>query len=378
MTDLLYYTPKKIIKNSLPLDTSGRFIPSKLPHRNEQILHLRDETLPAMMSRAFSPVHIYGKPGTGKTAVIKHIMPKLEEESKGKVKLFYISFRERKINTQYKFYKELLLDEEVKVPKRGLPLLDLYRKFEEYLNSLSEKILVFVLDEIDLIPTRELDEILFTLSRKTKVKKEISIITLSNSIQFFSQLEPRTRSSFNPKMFFFTPYNAVELKDILKYLSSMALEVSQIESGVIPKIAAIAASEGGDCRFAIDILKMVSEKAEKEKTKIKEKYIDIAREFIEKQNIKKEVISLPIHHKYVLEALLSFEKHPVKIGDVYKKYKSLAFSPVGFRRMKDFVSDLDKMDLISTNKKYGGKGGTTTFLEINGAEKNIIKECLVK
>jgi cell division control protein 6 len=59
------------------------YTPSELPHRTEQINSLASVLVPALRGETPSNVLIYGKTGTGKTAVAKYVGKELEEASFG-------------------------------------------------------------------------------------------------------------------------------------------------------------------------------------------------------------------------------------------------------------------------------------------------------
>ncbi len=59
------------------------YTPSELPHREEQINSLASVLVPALRGETPSNVLIYGKTGTGKTAVAKYVGKELEEAGFG-------------------------------------------------------------------------------------------------------------------------------------------------------------------------------------------------------------------------------------------------------------------------------------------------------
>ena len=72
------------------------YIPEKLPHREEQIKLLGETVAPVLRDARCSNIFIYGKTGTGKTAVAKYVLSRLEYKAKeygAKVKFCYINCR---------------------------------------------------------------------------------------------------------------------------------------------------------------------------------------------------------------------------------------------------------------------------------------------
>ena len=58
------------------------YLPEKLPHREEQIRILGQAVAPVLKESRCSNIFIYGKTGTGKTAVTKFVLSHLESKAK--------------------------------------------------------------------------------------------------------------------------------------------------------------------------------------------------------------------------------------------------------------------------------------------------------
>jgi cell division control protein 6 len=72
------------------------YVPENLPHRKEEILRLGEITAPALRGSPCSNVLIYGKTGTGKTAVVKFVLNKLAqkaEEINSPLKVCFVNCR---------------------------------------------------------------------------------------------------------------------------------------------------------------------------------------------------------------------------------------------------------------------------------------------
>mgnify|MGYP005663256145 CR=1 FL=1 len=73
---------------------SHDFIPDELPHREEEIFRLASILAPSLKGVKCSNLFIYGKTGTGKTAVSKYVLSRLlrkSEEIGGRVKVCYVN-----------------------------------------------------------------------------------------------------------------------------------------------------------------------------------------------------------------------------------------------------------------------------------------------
>src|SRR3989337_3909827 len=72
------------------------YLPANLPHREDQIRLLGETVAPVLKDARCSNVFIYGKTGTGKTAVTKYVLSRLEIKAKeygARVKFCYINCR---------------------------------------------------------------------------------------------------------------------------------------------------------------------------------------------------------------------------------------------------------------------------------------------
>src|SRR4030043_629578 len=72
------------------------YLPDKLPHRENQIRLLGEAVAPVLKEARCSNIFIYGKTGTGKTAVTKYVLSHLEAKAKeygSPVKFCYVNCR---------------------------------------------------------------------------------------------------------------------------------------------------------------------------------------------------------------------------------------------------------------------------------------------
>lgn len=72
------------------------YLPNKLPHREEQIRLLGEKVAPVLKKERCSNIFIYGKTGTGKTAVTKYVLSHLEFKAKeygAPVRFCYVNCR---------------------------------------------------------------------------------------------------------------------------------------------------------------------------------------------------------------------------------------------------------------------------------------------
>ena len=81
------------------------YLPDRLPHRESQIRLLGGVVAPVLKDARCSNIFIYGKTGTGKTAVAKYVLSHLEAKAKeygASVRFCYVNCR--MTGTEYRIF----------------------------------------------------------------------------------------------------------------------------------------------------------------------------------------------------------------------------------------------------------------------------------
>lgn len=370
---------------------TSHFTPKTIPHRNKQTNNLASILAPSLKNGRPSNVFIYGMTGTGKTLISRYVGNELENTSKqgsNLVKVIYINCKMKKIaDTEYRLVAELSRALGQEVPVTGLPTEHIYKIFFNKLDS-QNWIVVIILDEIDALVNKMGDEFLYNFTRINQElkKSKVSIIGITNDLHFIDILDPRVKSSLGEEEILFPPYNAMELKDILKQRVELGFHPNVLSEEVIPKCAALAAQEHGDARRALDLLRVAGEIAERQNdSKITEKHVDLALEKIDYDRIIEAVKSLPKQTKLVLWSIISLdekEQEDIQTGDLYGVYedvcKECVLHPLTQRRVSDLISELDMMGIINAKIISLGRYGRTRQIKLSVSTKirNKMKDIL--
>lgn len=350
------------------------YIPGHLPHRKEQIDDLARILVAALRGETPSNILIYGKTGTGKTAVVKYVGKELEEtsEMKGTPCLtLYINCEV--VDTQYRVLYHLARLFGKNVPPTGWPTDQVYDEFKNGIDT-ENRSLIIILDEVDKL-VKKGDEILYNLTRINSElnNAKVSIIGISNDLNFIEFLDPRVRSSLGEEEIIFPPYDANQLRDILEQRSKMAFKPDALGASVIPLCAAFAAQEHGDARRALDLLRTSGELAERVKEdKVEEEHVRKARDKIEVDRVVEVVRTLPTQSKLILYGVVAlYKNNPKKLstGEVYNIYKRLCrqidMDVLTQRRVTDLLSELDMLGIINAAVVSRGRYGRTKELSVN-------------
>jgi len=360
------------------------YVPLELPHRSEEIRRLAEVVAPALRGERPNNVFIYGLTGTGKTAVTKYVLRRLQELASQKgamVQSIYVNVRQRE--TPYKVLADVAEQLGLRVPFTGLSIGELFSRIVKRLSRL-EGVYIVVLDEIDFLVRRG-DDVLYDLTRVNEhlQRARVSVIGITNSVRLVDSLDPRVRSSLGEQTLVFSPYNAEQLKDILSQRAAMAFNDGALEEGVIPLCAALAAREHGDARRALDLLRVAAEIAEREGApRVTEEHVMRARAEIERDKVSDVIRTLPLHSKLVLASVLSatgWGRAEATTGDIYSTYRSvvrsLGLEEVTLRRVSGVLGELDMLGIISGRVVSRGRYGKTRVVEL-AAEPETVAQAL--
>ncbi|MDI6859627.1 MAG: ORC1-type DNA replication protein [Methanocellales archaeon] len=347
------------------------YTPDYLPHRKEQINRMATILVAAIRGETPSNILIYGKSGTGKTAVAKYVGRELErtcEVRRNPCTVLYINCEV--VDTQYRVLYHLAGHFDREIPSTGWPTDQVYAEFKNGIDTESRTVII-ILDEVDKL-VKKGDEILYNLSRINSEldNAKVSIIGISNDLKFIEFLDPRVRSSLGEEEIIFPPYDANQLRDILEQRANMAFRQGTLDPEVIPLCAAFAAQEHGDARRALDLLRVSAELAERSQSDIvKEEHVRWAQDKIELDRIVEVVRTLPTQSKLVLYSMVLLNRKGLTTGEVYKVYKDLChktdMAVLTQRRVTDLISELDMLGIVNAIVVSKGRYGRTKEISVS-------------
>ncbi|MFY9717174.1 MAG: AAA family ATPase [Thermoplasmata archaeon] len=346
-------------------------IPNRLPHREAQIRQVAEVLAPALRGDLPSNLLIYGKIGTGKTAVVAQVRQDMQRRAEASKNLSFVTVNCGNIDTAYSLLQTIgntyARTEAERIPTGWS--LDRVQAGMRRLMDVSGGTILLVLDEIDRLVARSGDSVLYTLSQlNTELEtSRLVLIGISNDLKFTNHLDARVRSRLNEEKILFPPYDALQLQDILRERSREAFKDGVIDPGVVERCAAYAALENGDARRALALLRLAAEMAERDKAKrITPDHVVKAKNRLEQDIIVDCCRTLPPHCKVLLYAILqSYERRRTGVltGEVYDSYRRLAerlgLQPLHARSISNYVSELETLGLIRATIVSRGRGGRT-------------------
>jgi len=374
---------------------SPHFTPSELPFRDGQINEISSVLAPTIREKKADNIFIYGKTGTGKTTVTRKVLNQLLEFSASKnlkISGTYVNCRNH--NKKYRVLIKVAKDFYPEENFLGFSAAFVYEKLLDYARK--GRSVILVLDEIDKV--KDLDELIYSLSRANdEVEKgSITIVGISNNLMFKDRLDPRTKSSLCQQEIIFPPYNAVELREILKQRAAGAFKENVIDDSALSLASAIAAQESGDARTAVMLLLRAGEIAERKNSpRITDEEVKKAKSKVEEELILNMISTLPRQQQLVLLAIasLSLESKGIKkitgrieegvlfSGEIYEEYTHIAKKfhedIVSARWYREYISELEMYGLVLSTASGKGIRGQTRLIKLGFPAKKI-KEAIEK
>jgi len=373
---------KSIIKNRDILHFT--YIPNIIQHRNSEQEQVTQSLLPILKHSRPSNLLVYGKPGIGKTLVVKKVLNKIQErveKSKFPIKLIYSNSKEE--TTLYgllvSFGRQLgMTDKEL--PGTGLAISEVFKRILNNIDT-SKINAIFVIDEIDYLAqlvSKTGKDILYQLTRANERLKQgsLTLVGISNDLTFKEKLDPRVISSLGEEEIIFTNYDRDQIYKILEERIKEAFIPNSVEESALNLCAALAAAEHGDARRAIDLIRVAGEIAERQQShKVTQDHVREASLKIEENKEETSLKSYPLHEKLVILAIM--KAGGTSTGEIYSSYKGLC-KVVGRdeltqRRITQMLSEIELSGIISGRLIHQGIHGRTKKYKLTISPETVKK-----
>jgi len=375
--DMQHY--RTVFKDESKLDIA--YVPPRLVHRESQLRLLNEffrfilET-PGWMSQR---VLITGKVGTGKTALSQRFGLNLKREvEKRNINLHYLHVNCRE--HRGRFFLILLntiLYFKPNFPRRGFSAEELLQFLMEVLDE-ENAYLILALDELESLILAEGTEPLYKLTRiqETRMEKQprLSLICILRNIEYLEKLDESTRSTLQKNIVHLEKYSKLQIADIIKDRVKMAFRGGVVPEETIELIAELAEKEGGNARYAIELLWRAGKYADA--NMLPEVYPECVRKAtvsIYPTVRKSEIVNLNLHQQLLLLAIAKTFKQSLKayasMGEVEKMYKVVceerSEKPKSHVQIWKYVKQLSALGIIDTKLSSIGQRGKTTLIGLH-------------
>jgi len=338
--------------------------------RDDQIKMIANEIGPAVSGAPPNSVMIYGKTGSGKSLVAKHVMKRSEEEAERRdnnLAVAYANCSQAKGNADalQQLGQQINPPESsISFPERGISENEYFNRVWDVLDDFYDAA-IFTLDEIDRLKNDDLLMILSRAGETGSVETPIGVIAISNKINYRDQMSERTKSSFGHNEYIFDPYDATQLREILDNRKD-AFKDGKLGDAVIPRAAALGAKEHGDARKAMRLLRYAGDYAKNNGAdSVAEDHLLEVRASAEAERLRDLVSGLPSHTRHVLSGLAALTRQnpeqewfrTTQIIDAYERVcEKEGTDSLTKDRIRQLLKELAFLEVTENRSNHGGKG----------------------
>lgn len=343
---------------------------ARIVGRDDEIEAVAAELRPIVQDQPPNNVMIYGKTGTGKSLVARHVTERAKRAAEAQgasVGMVYVDCAQH--NTQTRVARSItraVNDRDITgfdIPRSGIGSGEYYDYLWDILDQRYDAV-VIILDEVDRL---ENDDVLMQLSRARESGKadcHLGIIAISNKIEYHNELNERVKSSLREEEFVFQPYDANQLREIMNHRRD-AFHDSVITDDVIPLTAAFAAQEHGDARKAIEILRHAGELAERQNAEqICEEHVRDAQEWAEIDRFEELLRGSTTQVKFILYALALLtennKEEEFSTSNIYDHYTEIADTlgtkTLSEHRVYELLKEQAFLGVVESTRTGGGRG----------------------
>lgn len=294
---------------------SPRYIPSTLPHREEQLqalANLFEDALDRVSETFLRTVQIVGGVGVGKTSTALRFGESLQAKARGrKIDLTHVYINLKlQSSGRVVLYRHLLDRGAPEIRATSLSAEEMLYQLIKYLTS-REKYLLLTLDEIEYYIRHTKERIIYDLTRINELAPEkpcgvIGLIFISRDKSFHNLLDPSELSSLGRTIVEFPQYTTKQIQDILEARVSEAFRRGAISGDVLEYIADVTAQPpvNSDIRYALDLLLHAGNLAERQGMgRILPEHIRKVHGEISHQITSEDILELPDEERLVLLAV---------------------------------------------------------------------------
>jgi len=381
-----------VFKDESKLDIN--YVPQHLLHRKLQLNLLNQffrfavESPGKMTQRAL----IIGKIGTGKTVLSQHFGLNIVKEAKQRnINLNYIHVNCRECKgSLFMILQRTIMKFYPTFPRRGYSAEELLQALMQILDE-KDAYLILTLDELESLVLSEGSDPIYNLSRiqedRLNAPKRLSLICILRQPEHLEKLDPSTRSTLQRNIIQLEEYSESQLEDILDDRVNLALRDGTVPTQTLGLIAELGNSEGGNARYAIELLWRAGKYADASEMR------EVSPECVRKAVVsvypvvRRDMIpEFGLHEKLFLLGVARHFKQTdsayMPMGDAEEAY-ALVCEEYGEKRrghtqLWKYVQALSAAGIIETMVSGVGQRGKTTLISLSRVPASDLEQELVK
>ena len=376
-------TESNVFANKASLDVFG--LPTAIRGRENKAKELARFLLSYKKGHVFPFISVYGRSGSGKSTVVRFVCENLSSD----ISTCFVNLRKAK--TVFGCANLILaeLGEPNLKSAQGINVAieQISRGIRSRLTDKGE-LFVLVLDEFDVLfndkrgkPSDFIYKLLVMEENLRQKGNLVCIVAISNNVMVDYEIDDRVKSRIGTSEIFFNGYSKQDVLDILKDRAASAFN-KQVDPHVLEYCAELSASEHGDARRAIDLLRMAGELAgSKGQMVLEKKHVDLAAGQLQKDRID-TVLSGASHHLKL--ACVSLARITFLTGQdwhststLYKQYRIIRGSnkQLTYRRVSELFTELENTGIMVSQTSSRGRHGYGTQYKLTVSPEMIGEVC---
>jgi orc1/cdc6 family replication initiation protein len=334
-------------------------------------------------------VLIVGDVGTGKTALTQRFGADVVEQAKQRgLNLNYIHVNCR----QYRGSLFLILHHAItffhpNFPRRGFSAEELLNIFLQVLDE-ENAYVILTLDEFESLIEREGAEPVYKLTRLQEARmnkpQRFSLICILKKLEVLDKLDPSTRSTLQSNIISLEKYSKEQLVDIVNDRVQLAFKPSTVLEDTVDLIAELAESEGGNARFAIELLWRAGKYADAEGLGfVTPECVRKAVSSIFALVKKSDIAALSFHEKLLLLGVARFfreneDRAYATLTEVEREYavacEEFEVQPHTHTQLWKYLQTLSAIGVIRKTVSRAGQRGRTTCIYLPGVSVHQLEK----
>jgi len=381
-----------VFKDESKLDIN--YVPRRLPHRVSQLNLLNQFFRFAIESpgKMTQRVLLLGKVGTGKTVLSQHFgLNIMKEAEKRNINLNYVHVNCRECKgSLFMILQRTILNFHPHFPKRGYSAEELLQALMQTLDE-ENAYLILVLDELEALIRSEGADPIYNLTRiqedRLKAPQRLSLICVLRQSEYLNKLDSSTKSTLQRNVIHLEEYSKPQLEDILEDRVNLAFKQGTVSTQTMTLLAESAYSEGGNARYAIELLWRAGKYADASEMQ------EVSPECVRKAAVsvypvvRKDMIPFLRFHEKLF--LLGVARHFKQTDNAYMSMGEAedAYAVVceeygekkrGHTQLWKYTKELSASGVIETKVSRGRQRGKTTLISLPRVPASDLEQALSK